>query len=99
MTDLVAGTTRTMTAAYVVGCEGASSPVRDQIGVGLDGLLNVQNNIHVFFNSSELLPIFLPHPRTGALLSGRKAFWGLLTSSNWRGFGRFSMRPPAATAG
>jgi len=56
--DLVAGTKRNITAAYIIGCDGASSPVREALGIGLDGVPSIQNNFHVFFNSTELLSIF-----------------------------------------
>jgi 2-polyprenyl-6-methoxyphenol hydroxylase-like FAD-dependent oxidoreductase len=94
--DLVANTTRTITAAYIAGCDGASSPVREGLGIGLDGLPNIQNNFHIFFNSTELLSIFdrtLGQTRFCSLV-GPKGIWGLLTSINWRGLWRFSMQPP-----
>ncbi len=96
VTDLVSGRRRTITAAYLVGCDGAASLVRESLGIGLDGLPNIQNNFHVFFNSDELLAIFertLGQARFCSLV-GPEGTWGLLTSINWRGRWRFSMQPP-----
>jgi 2-polyprenyl-6-methoxyphenol hydroxylase-like FAD-dependent oxidoreductase len=96
LTSLVSGTSRTVTAAYIVGCDGASSPVREILAIGLDGLPNIQKNFHVFFNSRELLEIFdrtLGQTRFCSLV-GPQGIWGLITSINWRGLWRFSMQPP-----
>lgn len=96
VTDLVTGRKRSITAAYIVGCDGASSLVRESLGIGLDGLPAIQNNFHVFFNSTELLELFergLGHARFCNLV-GPGGVWGLITSINWRGLWRFSMQPP-----
>ena len=96
LTDLVSGRRQTITAAYLVGCDGAASPVREALGIALDGLPNIQNNFHVFFNSDELLSIFdrtLGQARFCSLV-GPEGTWGLITSINWRGLWRFSMQPP-----
>ncbi|MGH7034177.1 MAG: FAD-dependent monooxygenase [Stellaceae bacterium] len=96
ITDLVSGRTETITSAYIVGCDGASSMVRDSLDIGLDGLASIQNNFHVFFNSQQLIEIFerrLGHSRFCNLV-GPKGVWGLLTSINWRGMWRFSTQPP-----
>jgi 2-polyprenyl-6-methoxyphenol hydroxylase-like FAD-dependent oxidoreductase len=98
ITDLPSGRTRSITAAYIVGCDGASSPVRESLGIGLEGLPAIQNNFHVFFESAELLEIFargLGQARFCTLV-GPRGMWGLLTSINWRGLWRFSMQPPPA---
>jgi len=94
--DLASGAQRTITAAYIIGCDGAASPVRESLGIGLDGLPNIQKNFHVFFNSRELLAIFdrtLGQTRFCSLV-GPEGIWGLITSINWRGLWRFSMQPP-----
>jgi 2-polyprenyl-6-methoxyphenol hydroxylase-like FAD-dependent oxidoreductase len=101
VTDLVSGVTRTITAAYIIGCDGASSLVRESLGIGLEGLPSIQNNFHVFFNSDELLAIFgrtLGEARFLSLV-GHQGIWGLITSINWRGLWRFSMQPPPADEG
>jgi 2-polyprenyl-6-methoxyphenol hydroxylase-like FAD-dependent oxidoreductase len=98
VTDLVSGRAEIVTAGYLVGCDGASSLVRESLGIGLDGLPSIQNNFHVFFNSQELLAIFergLGHARFCSLV-GPGGIWGLITSINWRGLWRFSMQPPPA---
>ncbi len=98
VTDVVTGRRETITAGYIVGCDGASSLVRESLGIGLDGLSAIQNNFHVFFSSSELIEIFergLGHSRFCSLV-GPRGTWGLITSINWRGLWRFNMQPPPA---
>jgi 2-polyprenyl-6-methoxyphenol hydroxylase-like FAD-dependent oxidoreductase len=98
VTDLVSGRAETVTAAYIVGCDGAASTVRDSLGIGLEGLPAMQNNFHVFLNSTELIEIFestLGQARFCNLV-GPEGVWGMITSINWRGLWRFSMQPPPA---
>jgi 2-polyprenyl-6-methoxyphenol hydroxylase-like FAD-dependent oxidoreductase len=87
--DLVANTTRTITAAYIAGCDGASSPVREGLGIGLDGLPNIQNNFHI----SSIRPSCCRSStarwarRGSAAWSGRKAFGACSLRSIGAGFG------------
>src|SRR5262245_37154803 len=48
------GNTITVTADYLVGCDGASSRVRTELGVEMDGLKDFTNFALVHFRSSDL---------------------------------------------
>jgi 2-polyprenyl-6-methoxyphenol hydroxylase-like FAD-dependent oxidoreductase len=96
ITDRVTGKSETITAAYLVGADGANSTVREALGVPLSGLPHMQDNWHIFFNSTELIDIFeetLGNSRFTHLV-GPTGMWGMITSINWRGLWRFSMSPP-----
>ncbi|MGI8459181.1 MAG: FAD-dependent monooxygenase [Propionibacteriaceae bacterium] len=56
-----AGAAQRLTAAYVVGCDGAASTVRDAAGIGLDEVGPVSLNCNVYFRSSD--PALLQHGR------------------------------------
>ncbi|MDD3446619.1 MAG: FAD-dependent oxidoreductase [Zavarzinia sp.] len=82
-----AGTIR-VRARYMVACDGVDSPVRNALGIGLDGTPVLNYALSVFFKSPAL------HKRTrlGAaeryMLIGKEGIWGNLTvvdgSDEWR---------------
>jgi 2-polyprenyl-6-methoxyphenol hydroxylase-like FAD-dependent oxidoreductase len=96
LTDQTTGRDETLTAQFIVGCDGAGSTIRQQLGIGLTGLPEMQRNFHVFFRSTELIDIYeraLGETRFLSLV-GPGRVWGVLTSINWRGLWRFAMHPP-----
>ena len=50
------GTARTVTAAYVLGCDGPGSVVRKQIGAGFVGRSDPRPNFNVVFRAPGLVP-------------------------------------------
>jgi 2-polyprenyl-6-methoxyphenol hydroxylase-like FAD-dependent oxidoreductase len=48
------GATETVTARYLVGCDGPGGVVRDALGIGLGGLGVVAHSINIFFRSAEM---------------------------------------------
>jgi 2-polyprenyl-6-methoxyphenol hydroxylase-like FAD-dependent oxidoreductase len=46
---------RAVTARYLVGCDGGSSPVRKQLGIPLEGRGGISKMHQVFFRSDDLL--------------------------------------------
>ena len=68
------GTARTLTAAYLVGCDGAASPVREQLGVQLEGttfderwlIVDLENNE----NTTEHTQVFCDRRRPCITLPG-----------------------------
>jgi 2-polyprenyl-6-methoxyphenol hydroxylase-like FAD-dependent oxidoreductase len=53
--DLESGTRETVRADYLVGCDGAMSPIRDALGIGLDGQGILGHPVHLFFRTPDLL--------------------------------------------
>ncbi len=96
LTDEESGRAETVTAGFIVGCDGANSTVRGVLGIELAGVAAMQHNFHVFFESIQLLDIYertLGQTRFLSL-AGPGRVWGILTSIDWRGLWRFSMHPP-----
>jgi 2-polyprenyl-6-methoxyphenol hydroxylase-like FAD-dependent oxidoreductase len=62
-TDVTSGTEQTLTARYLVGCDGASSLVRKAIGAKLEGDSRVaERRVSVYFRSDELSALFGERP-------------------------------------
>ena len=51
------GETETVTARYLVGCDGPGGVVRETLGIGLGGLGVVAHSINVFFRSPQLVTL------------------------------------------
>lgn len=54
LTDVETGREEQVTAAYMVGCDGADGPVGQAMGVTHEGAGKVSNSVNVFFRSPEL---------------------------------------------
>ncbi len=55
LSDSDSGAAETVTARYLVGCDGAGGIVRDSLGIELEGLGVVANSINIFFRSPDLV--------------------------------------------
>jgi 2-polyprenyl-6-methoxyphenol hydroxylase-like FAD-dependent oxidoreductase len=54
LTDLASGTTETVDASYLIGCDGPAGMVRETLGIGLGGLGVVAISVNIFFRSAAL---------------------------------------------
>jgi 2-polyprenyl-6-methoxyphenol hydroxylase-like FAD-dependent oxidoreductase len=54
VTDMATGSTRTLRAQYLVGCDGPSGLVRDALGIGTEGIGAIAHSVNLFFRSPEL---------------------------------------------
>lgn len=52
--DLETGARETVTADYLVGCDGASSTIRDQLGITLQGKGVLSTSLHLYFRAPDL---------------------------------------------
>lgn len=96
VTDLESRDRDTIEAQFIVGCDGANSTVREQLAIALDGLENMALNLHVFFESEELVSIYkrtIGQARFCWLVD-ESGIWCGLTSVNGRGLWRFGITPP-----
>jgi len=57
LTDMASGRQETLAARYLVGCDGAGSPVREALGIPLEGKGRLATSVNVFFRSPGLISI------------------------------------------
>jgi len=74
--DRNAGEQRRITADYLVGCDGATSPVREAQGIALEGKDVISNPIHMYFRTPDLVAKAGKEPATFFLPVDAEGLWG-----------------------
>ena len=78
VTDLESGKPLTIHSRHVAGCDGASSRIRESLGIGLIGSEALSRSIHMFFRTPDLLGRLGARPTNFYLFFDREGFWGSL---------------------
>jgi 2-polyprenyl-6-methoxyphenol hydroxylase-like FAD-dependent oxidoreductase len=73
--DLETGRRETIAADYLVGCDGATSPIRDAVDIGMNGQGVLGHPVHVFFRSPDLLAQCGREPGVFFLAIDRDGLW------------------------
>jgi 2-polyprenyl-6-methoxyphenol hydroxylase-like FAD-dependent oxidoreductase len=73
--DLEHGSYETLHAQYLVGCDGATSPVREALGIGLEGQGILGYPVHLFFKAPELFARCGREPGVFFLAVDRHGLW------------------------
>ncbi|MPZ56232.1 MAG: 2-polyprenyl-6-methoxyphenol hydroxylase [Rhizobiales bacterium] len=71
-----AGEQRRITADYLVGCDGATSPLREALGIALEGKDVISNPIHLYFRAPDLVKKAGKKPATFFLPVDGEGLWG-----------------------
>jgi 2-polyprenyl-6-methoxyphenol hydroxylase-like FAD-dependent oxidoreductase len=74
--DRTSGELRQIAADYLVGCDGAASPVREALGIALQGKDILSNPIHMYFRTPDLVNRAGRKPATFFLPVDREGLWG-----------------------
>ncbi|HEY6258939.1 MAG TPA: FAD-dependent monooxygenase [Xanthobacteraceae bacterium] len=72
--DLASGRREPIEADYLVGCDGASSMVRDALGIGLNGQ-TLGHPVHLYFRAPGLLKACGRQPTTFFVTADRGGVW------------------------
>ena len=78
VTNLASNEALTIRARYLVGCDGASSPIRESLGIRMLGSEKLSRSIHMFFRTPDLLGPLGCRPTNFFLLVDREGVWGSL---------------------
>ncbi len=73
--DLETEKRETVTADYLVGCDGAISPIRETLGIGLGGQGMLGYPLHLFFRAPDLLAQCGREPGVFFLAIDRAGLW------------------------
>jgi 2-polyprenyl-6-methoxyphenol hydroxylase-like FAD-dependent oxidoreductase len=98
LVDLETGRDETVEADFLVGCDGATSMVRERLGIEMDGDAVLTHNMNVFFVADEL-PGWQAHGQCWAhWLIGPGGQWGNIVAVDGKRQWRLSMTGFAADA-
>ena len=75
LNDLEHGGCETIHAQYLVGCDGATSAVREALGIGLDGEGILGHPVHLFFTAPDLFERCGREPGAFFLAVDRHGLW------------------------
>ncbi len=73
--DLETGSREAVRADYLVGCDGAMSAIRDELGIGLGGQGILGHPVHLFFRTPDLLGQCGKAPGVFFLAIDRNGLW------------------------
>ena len=73
--DLQSGSRETVSADYLIGCDGANSAVREQLGIELQGKGALGRPLHLYFRAPDLLARCGREPGTFFLAIDRHGLW------------------------
>ena len=65
-----------MSVRYLVGCDGATSPVREALGIALNGKDVISNPVHMYFRTPDLVTRAGRKPATFFLPVDGEGLWG-----------------------
>lgn len=78
LTDVATGAQEQVEAQYLVGCDGAGSPVRRALGIELEGKGLLGHAVNMFFRAPNLLDACGKQPGTFFIPVDRSGVWGNL---------------------
>jgi len=74
--DCESGERTQILATYLVGCDGATSEVREALGIALEGQDVISNPIHMYFRAPDLVKRAGKRPATFYLPVDSNGLWG-----------------------
>ncbi|MBB1632485.1 FAD-dependent oxidoreductase [Cupriavidus sp. UME77] len=77
--DLESGQIETITAEYMVGCDGSGSTVRQGLGIELEGDAVLSYSVGIYFTAPDLIKHHRMGPGSRYWLVGEEGTWGNLT--------------------
>jgi 2-polyprenyl-6-methoxyphenol hydroxylase-like FAD-dependent oxidoreductase len=94
VTDLESQRKETIAAAYLIGCDGADSTVRELAGISLQGDPRLNTNLNVFFRCDSMLSFLGERPAQICRIIGPEGLWGMIHALDGRGLWRMTVNLP-----
>lgn len=91
VTNLESGQAETIVARYLVGCDGAGSTVRRQLGIEMEGTRALDYSAALFFRSAELMKSHDKGEAERYLFFGANGFWGNISAMDGRELWRMTV--------
>ena len=91
VTDLETGTHERIAARYLVGCDGAGSIVRRQLGIEMAGTRSLDHSAAIFFRSATLTASHDKGEGERYLFFGSNGFWGNISAMDGRELWRLTV--------
>lgn len=91
VTNLENGDTETIVARYLIGCDGAGSTVRRQLGIEMEGTRALDYSAALFFRSAELMKSHDKGEAERYLFFGANGFWGNISAMDGRELWRMTV--------
>jgi 2-polyprenyl-6-methoxyphenol hydroxylase-like FAD-dependent oxidoreductase len=92
--DRDTGKQETIRAQYMVACDGADSPIRQNLGINIEGDAPLSFDINMFFESQDVMRFHRKHEAMMYWLYGAEGFWAQFIAVDGRGLWRLSMITP-----
>jgi 2-polyprenyl-6-methoxyphenol hydroxylase-like FAD-dependent oxidoreductase len=92
--DRDTGKQETIRAQYMVACDGADSPIRQNLGINIEGDAPLSFDINMFFESQDVMRFHREHEAMMYWLYGTEGFWAQFIAVDGRGLWRLSMITP-----
>ncbi len=92
LVDLESNQRQTVRASYLVGCDGADSPVREISGIKLDGDPRLNSNLNIFFSCPEFVSMQHGRPAQMHRIVGAEGMWGNMHALDGKGLWRMTVQ-------
>lgn len=91
VTDLEGGREHSIRAKYLAGCDGAKSPVREQLGIAMHGRGVLTYTTNIIFRCPDFNRLHDKKPGYRYMLVGPEGVWGTIVAINGRDQWRMSI--------
>src|SRR5262245_4582012 len=92
LVDLESNQRQTVRASYLIGCDGADSPVREMSDIKLLGDPRLNSNLNVFFSCPAFVSMQHGRPAQMHRIVGAEGMWGNMHALDGKGLWRMTVQ-------
>ena len=90
--DVATGERSHVRASYLIDCTGGNSPIRDQLGIGLEGTPVLGHSVNIFFRSPEFRQLHDKGDAAMFMITGPKGVWANIVAVDAADFWRLTVQ-------